>query len=250
MDKNSDNLNAEAVHGAGSVAINRISIKQSRFRIIMGGEEQQVLSASHLDVAIVRTNPGVNKTFYIKQWRPGQEPETPDCMSADGVTPLHGCKAQQADYCATCPQNAWGSRINPLTGAKGKACMDGKRLAIVPASNLSGDMFQLAVPPASLKDYGLFARQLNQLNPPVAYNDVVVRISFDTDVSFPKLKFEPVRYLSDEEAEIIQGRFDDDETRTVCGIGQTEAPTPRTVADGFDITLRRLATPRPPGTAQ
>ena len=146
------NLNAEAAHGAGSVAINRISIKQSRFRIIMGGEEQQVLSASHLDVAIVRTNPGVNKTFYIKQWRPGQEPETPDCMSADGVTPLHGCKAQQADYCATCPQNAWGSRINPLTGAKGKACMDGKRLAIVPASNLSGDMFQLAVPPASLKD--------------------------------------------------------------------------------------------------
>ena len=79
-------INAEAAAGTGGGSnINRISLKQSRFRLIIGGEEAKVLPDLHLDVVIVRGNPGVNKTYYIKQWKPGQEPEAQACMSSDVI---------------------------------------------------------------------------------------------------------------------------------------------------------------------
>ena len=110
-------MNAEAAAGTGGGSnINRISLKQSRFRLIIGGEEAKVLPDLHLDVVIVRGNPGVNKTYYIKQWKPGQEPEAPDCMSSDGIRPSAESTAKQSELCATCPQNEWGSKVNPLTG--------------------------------------------------------------------------------------------------------------------------------------
>ena len=212
-------MNAAAAAGTGGGSnINRISLKQSRFRLIIGGEEAKVLPDLHLDVVIVRGNPGVNKTYYLKPWKPGQEPESPDCMSPDGIRPSAESTAKQSESCATCPQNEWGSKINPLTGKKIKACADGKRIAVLPPGKLDGDMFQITVPPASIGDFGAFLKQLNQISPPVLYNDIVVRISFDTEVSYPKLKFEPVRYLSDEEAAKVQERFESAESKMVCGV--------------------------------
>ena len=218
-------MNAEAAAGTGGGSnINRISLKQSRFRLIIGGEEAKVLPDLHLDVVIVRGNPGVNKTYYIKQWKPGQEPEAPDCMSSDGIRPSPDSTAKQSDLCATCPQNEWGSKINQLTGKKIKACSDGKRIAVLPPGKLDGDMFQMTIPPASIGEFGAFLKQLNQVSPPVLYNDIVVRISFDTEVSYPKLKFEPVRYLTDEEAAKVQKRFESAESKIVCGVEDHATP--------------------------
>ena len=223
-------MNAEAAAGTGGGSnINRISLKQSRFRLIIGGEEAKVLPDLHLDVVIVRGNPGVNKTYYIKQWKPGQEPEAPDCMSSDGITPSAESTAKQSATCATCPQNEWGSKINPLTGKKIKACSDGKRIAVLPPGKLDGDMFQMTIPPASIGDFGACLKQLNQVSPPVLYNDIVVRISFDTEVSYPKLKFEPVRYLTDEEAAKVQERFESAESKMVCGVEDHAAPAQQPV---------------------
>ena len=223
-------MNAEAAAGTGGGSnINRISLKQSRFRLIIGGEEAKVLPDLHLDVVVVRGNPGVNKTFYIKQWKPGQEPEAPDCMSSDGIRPSAESTNKQSESCATCPQNEWGSKINPLTGKKIKACSDGKRIAVLPPGKLDGDMFQMTIPPASIGDFGAFLKQLNQVSPPVLYNDIVVRISFDTEVSYPKLKFEPVRYLTDEEAAKVQERFESAESKLVCGVEDHAAPAQQPV---------------------
>ena len=218
-------MNAAAAAGTGGGSnINRISLKQSRFRLIIGGEEAKVLPDLHLDVVIVRGNPGVNKTYYIKQWKPGQEPEAPDCMSSDGIRPSADSTTKQSESCALCPQNEWGSKVNPLTGKKIKACADGKRIAVLPPGKLDGDMFQITVPPASIGDFGAFLKQLNQVSPPVLYNDIVVRISFDTEVSYPKLKFEPVRYLTDEEAAKVAERFESAESKLVCGVEDHAAP--------------------------
>lgn len=224
-------MNAAAAAGTGGGSnINRISLKQSRFRLIIGGEEAKVLPDLHLDVVIVRGNPGVNKTYYIKQWKPGQEPEAPDCMSSDGIRPSAESTTKQSEACATCPQNEWGSKINPLTGKKIKACADGKRIAVLPPGKLDGDMFQITVPPASIGDFGAFLKQLNQVSPPVLYNDIVVRISFDTEVSYPKLKFEPVRYLTDEEAAKVQERFESSESKLVCGVEDHAPAAPAAAA--------------------
>lgn len=211
--------NLAVAAGTGGAQVNRISLKQSRFRLIVGGVEKP-LAALHLDLVVVLGNPGVNKTFYIKSWAPGQEPESPDCQSSDGIRPSPDVVNKQHATCAGCPQNEWGSKINAVTGGKIKACSDGKRVAVVPAGKLEGDMYQLAIPPASLKDFGAFLKQLNQISPPVAYNDVVIRVSFDTEASYPKLKFEPVRYLSEEESNIVKARADTSEARMVCSIEQ------------------------------
>ena len=145
-------------------------------------------------------------------------------MSSDGIRPSAESTTKQSESCALCPQNEWGSKVNPLTGKKIKACADGKRIAVLPPGKLDGDMFQITVPPASIGDFGAFLKQLNQVSPPVLYNDIVVRISFDTEVSYPKLKFEPVRYLTDEEAAKVAERFESAESKLVCGVEDHAAP--------------------------
>ena len=221
--------NLAVAAGTGGTQVNRISLKSSRFRLIVGGVEK-VLGALHLDLVVVLGNPGVNKTFYIKNWAPGQEPESPDCQSNDGIRPSADVVNKQHATCAGCPQNEWGSKINAVTGGKIKACSDAKRVAVVAAGRLEGDLYQLSIPPASLKDFGALLKQLNQISPPVAYNDVVIRVSFDAEASYPKLKFEPVRYLSEEESGIVKTRSASSEARMVCSIDQFVSDTGTTSA--------------------
>ena len=90
----------------------RISIKGARFRI-KEGDAETVLQETSLDVVIVGANPRLSKTWYSKQWTPDAEPSAPDCYSLDGVRPHPDSADMQNDLCATCPHNAWGSKITP-----------------------------------------------------------------------------------------------------------------------------------------
>lgn len=219
-------MNDIAASGTGGTgtSVNKISLKQSRFRLVVGGEEVKVIADPFLDVIIVRANEGLNKAFYLKAYQPGQDPESPDCYSEDGVRPNPQSKNKQCDTCAACPQNQWGSKINPQTGAKIKACADSKRVAILPPSNTAGDMYQLAIPAASMKDFGALLRLLNTAQTPVPYNAVVTRVEFDTDATYPKLKFSPVRYLTDEQYAAVMERYDSEEALIVCGAGTAGLP--------------------------
>ena len=106
----------------------RISIKASRFRIVEGDTET-VLDSTTLDVVIVGANPRLSKTWYAKAWDKDAEPTGPDCFSLDGIGPDPESTDPQNDMCASCPQNAWGSKVTP-TGQQVKACSDNKRLAV------------------------------------------------------------------------------------------------------------------------
>ena len=90
----------------------RISIKGSRFRIIEGDTET-VLDQTFLDVVVVGANPRLSKQWYAKAWTPDSEPSAPDCFSLDGIGPDPESTSPQNDLCASCPQNAWGSKITP-----------------------------------------------------------------------------------------------------------------------------------------
>lgn len=213
-------LNAGAANGAGGgVSLNKISIKGGKFRLVVGGDEIKVFEKNAIDLVIVRANDSVTKSFYAKPWKPGQEPEAPDCSSDDGVTPRADSKAKQCDSCAACPKNEWGSYINPQTGGKGKACSDSKRIAVcAPNALKEGKLYQLQIPAASLRDFAGFIGKLNSIQPAVPYNAVLTRISFDTDVTYPKLKFEPVGWLTEEMYANVQRRFDDEDTRNHAGV--------------------------------
>lgn len=216
-------MNMAAAHGAGGTAApNRISIKQGKFRLVVNGQETQVLHNPALNVIVLRVNDGVTKTYFAKEYNPNEDAERPDCSSDDGVAPRADSPAPQCANCAQCPQNQFGSKINRHTGAKVKACSDTKRFAIVPESQPGGDPYQVSVPPASLKDFGAYLRQLASLPQAVPYNAVVTEISFDMNADHPKLLFRPVRYLTDAEYATVQARYNDDHVKYVAGMAEAQ----------------------------
>jgi hypothetical protein len=169
----------------GGESFPRISIKGGRFRIVEGGNET-VLDTLALDVIIVGANPNLSKTWYAKAWTPDSEPASPDCFSLTGISPDPSSTSPQNDLCASCPQNAWGSKVTPQ-GQQIKACSDQKRLAVVAADDPTGPVYLLQVTPAALKGLNAYQKELALRG--IAPEITKTRITFDTDASFPKLKF-------------------------------------------------------------
>ena len=163
----------------------RISIKASRFRIVDGGTET-VLQDPTLEVVVVGANPNLSKAWYEAAWNPDAEATAPDCFTLEGTRPDPDSKNPQSDLCASCPQNAWGSRVTD-SGTKLKACSDKKRLAVVAATDPTGPVYLLEVTPAALKGLNQYQRELQMRG--IAPEIVRTVISFDTAASFPKLTF-------------------------------------------------------------
>jgi hypothetical protein len=194
-------------------SIPRISIKGSRFRIVEGDTET-VLDSTTLDVVVVGANPRLSKTWYAKAWTPDSEPQAPDCFSLDGVSPDDASTSPQSDLCASCPHNAWGSKVTP-TGQQIKACSDTKRLAVVASDDASGPIYLLTVTPAALKGLNQYQKELAVRGIPPEI--VKTKISFDTDASFPKLKFGFGGWLDEETQEIVDGLFGSDSVKEITG---------------------------------
>lgn len=213
----------------------RISIKGSRFRIVEGGTET-VIDATSLDVVVVGANPRLSKTWYAKQWTPESEPSSPDCFSLDGVSPDPASESPQNDLCASCPQNAWGSKITPQ-GKQIKACSDQKRLAVVAADDPTGPIYLLQVTPAALQGLGKYQKELSMRGIPAEI--VRTRVSFDTDASFPKLKFDFGGFLDEATQAEVDKLFGSEEVRQITG--ELRASTPPAVPQ---VTHQQVA-PKP-----
>jgi len=207
-------LGAAVTGGISSgVSIPKISLKGSRFRIVEDGTEF-VLPDTTLDVIIVGANPNITKAWYEKKWSPGDEPTAPDCMSSNGITPDSDAKSPQADRCAVCPKNVFGS-AQADNGQKLKACSDMKRLAIVAANDPTGTIYLLSVTPAALKGLNQYHKELSAKGIPAEV--VVTKLSFDTDASFPKLQFRFARFIDAETQEEVDKLFGSDSVREVTG---------------------------------
>jgi hypothetical protein len=84
-------------------------------------------------------------------------------------------------------------------------------LAVLLANDPAGDVLQLTLAATSIfgKEDGdkrplqAYARFLASQNPPVNPEAVVTRMRFDTKAEAPKLFFQPMRWLSDEEYETV-----------------------------------------------
>jgi hypothetical protein len=211
----------------------RISIKGARFRIVEGDTET-VLESTNLDVVVVGANPRLSKTWYAKQWDKDAEPTGPDCFSLDGIGPDPESESPQNDLCASCPQNAWGSKVTP-SGQQIKACSDNKRLAVVSADDASGPVYLLSVTPAALKGLNQYQKELSVRGIPPEI--VKTRVSFDTDASFPKLKFTFGGFLDADVQEVVDGLFGSEQVKEITGetpktpvavpqIARAQAPAP------------------------
>jgi len=185
-----------------------VSIRGSKWRIKYAGNEDPVVNEEgepkpSLEVVMVDASPALSKIFYAANYSEG-DAEAPDCSSVNGVTPDVGVANKQADSCAMCEHNQWGSRITE-SGKKAKTCHDSRRIAVVPLGDLENESYGspmlLRIPAASLGDLKTFDAQLRGKG--ISYRTIGMRLGFDMNASYPKLTFKAVRRLTEDELTIV-----------------------------------------------
>lgn len=220
-----------------------ISIKGKVFHIKRGDEKTLVTKpdsdgepAASLEVIVLKTHPGVAKTYYSKGFSEGSV-EKPDCYSNDGTAPAADAQSPQAKKCAACPHNRWGSKITD-DGKKGKSCADVKRLAVAPAGQINDPML-LRVPAASLKTWDQYVDLLKKRGvPPPA---VVTKVGFDYTVAHPALTFKPIGFIDEAMAVEMKEVLDTDAVQNIIG----GAPSAAEVDNGEAETPKAAAKPAP-----
>jgi|GEM_PF-1827668 len=206
-----------------------ISYRGKVWRIKKGGEEIAYLDrrgnpVPTVDVVLVRSNPRPSKTFYAGKYTEGDN-SPPTCWSSDGLKPDAAVQAKQHHVCATCPRNAWGSRMTEA-GKKGRECSDVRRMAVVFYSELQkkgadAHLFLMRVPPASLnplKDY--VEKALAPAN--VMPHAVVTQMGFDMQASHPKITFRVAEddadnalFLNEQEYELVKQLRESDDVHRI-----------------------------------
>jgi hypothetical protein len=184
----------KALMGGGANG-KRISIKGGVFRMIVGGKEVAQNDDRAMNVIIVRSAEKISRSYYAGTYVEGQN-ASPDCQSADGVTPDAASKNKQSANCANCQQNIKGSGQGDS-----RACRFSQRIAVALENNIDGDVYQLSLPGQSI--FGTdpakmplqqYAKFLGGHGIPVTA--VVTEMRFDTASATPKLTFKAVRPLS------------------------------------------------------
>jgi hypothetical protein len=197
-----------AIAGGGS-SFKRISIRGGVFRMVVGGKEIATKEGRSLDVVVVRAAHKPSRTFYAESYREGEK-LAPSCWSTDGTKPDEGVANKQASTCANCPQNIKGSG-----NGEGRACRFSRRMAVVLADDLQGDIYQFVIPATSIFGAGepnklpfeAYVQLLKAHNIPLGA--AVTEVRFDTQATGQKLLFRAVKPLEEGEHEIIKARGED-----------------------------------------
>lgn len=194
--------------------------------------------ANSIDVVVVYAS-SVKSKLYYKGYNDGAA-DRPLCFSSNGVTPDQRAQQPQAKACAVCPMNQRGSRVDENGQARGTACRDNKRVAIIPLgapgdldtlrNEIYGGPMLLRIPAASLNDFAMFTTKLEHCGLP--YCALGMKISFDPDQAYPKFLFSYVRSLTDEEADIVIGMRSSPQVKRIISedVGNLPA-TPQVVHD-------------------
>jgi hypothetical protein len=238
--------------GLAGRSINRISLRNGKFRFNIKGVEVGVQQGDNLDVVIIAANPAVSRIYYAGAYDAQAEGTRPDCYSRNGETPEADSPNRQADKCALCPQNA----VNSSRSGQGKACAYKKRVIVVDPTNIMGTAFAMDIAAMglfgeddkanrkfNLKSY-IEALKANGFIIPA----VVTRMTFDDEESVPKLLFTPMRALTAEEWAHVEQRAVDPVIKEMLDEVQNEdAQVPK--QQGTTAALPQATAPAPQQTA-
>lgn len=184
-----------------------LRIKGKVFAISRGSGEPVVLMRpgndgprNAVDVVILSSSQYISKMWYENGYEEGST-NPPECFSTNGIVPDASSTKKQNNTCADCQHNKWGSKITPA-GKKAKSCTDSKRIAVAPLGDIRNEAFGgpmlLRVPAASLTDLADYGNSMDARG--YRYYALGTKISFETSEAYPKLNFDPVRALDDQEA--------------------------------------------------
>ena len=200
--------------GTGNT-MRRIKLSNARtFKRVVNGEEIGKAVEKQLDVIIVDWLAEPSRKFYAGAYDKDAKATLPDCWSNLGDKPEAGARNPQSDSCISCPQNIKGSGTN----GKGKACRYERRIAVLVAGDPSGDVYQIAIPSASLFSanngniYGFEGYKKFLLANNEALDTVITSIIYDADADTVKVGFRAKSYLNQEQADLVEAAQDDPAT--------------------------------------
>ena len=194
--------NDEAAAGISTGMPPRVKLSMKQFKLVDAAGEETLFPPSkmiigpdensYLPVVVLRAKKPLQKAWYATAYNPNEDGKQPDCFSTDSERPDPTSLAVQSDLCATCPHNQFGSAVDQSGNAmKGKACADSKILAVfVPGSRkveTDPKVYQFKLPPASLKNFGMYVKQLSSAGIPLGTAQTLV--GFDQAKDNPVLIF-------------------------------------------------------------
>ena len=175
------------------------------FRRIVNGEQIGSAVKGEVDVVIINALPKPSRIFYKDKYDPAKEATLPNCWSNDGDTPEDGVPDPQGFDCNSCPQNIKGSGENGS-----RACRFQRRLAVLVVGDDAGDVYQMNIPAKSLFGKGTgnehpfesYVRYVTANNE--ALDNIVTRVSFNSESTTMELIFSAQRHITDEEYELVK----------------------------------------------
>lgn len=210
----------------------RISIKNGRFTIVRGKDDEQVLESLALNCVLVGIGATDYRAWYAKGYDPKAQATSPDCWSADSVKPDASCVNPQNALCAGCEKDAWGSK-NGTTQAK--ACGTQRRVVLVAEGDEGGDIYTLNLAPQSAKNLGTYIRGVQKRG--YAIESLVTQIKFDPTAQ-GVLVFDATRWLDEAEAATVAPRVMDGDVTDALEVSFS-------AADGFETPLPAKQEPAP-----
>lgn len=228
----------------------RISVKNSRFRLIQNGQEVAVKNEPFLDVIIVAASPAVSRIYYEGKFDPTVK-APPTCFSADGVSPHPESVKKQAANCASCKQNEKGSRIAE-DGSKTRACSFKKRLAVVLPGDPEQRVYQLDAAAMSIFGTGNPTKgefSLQEYGQKLALHSmrasaILTRLSLDLTASVPKLFFSPLDFLTEEQARAIDALAQTPAVKDIVTVDAASLTSePGEAGEGFETPAPTQAAP-------
>jgi hypothetical protein len=211
--KSLQGLNDNLAGGGAGGTNRRISIKGSKFREIVNGEQVNVSKDDSINIVIVDAAP-VSRTYYEGEYD-STKVVPPTCWSKDTQTPAQEVPKdqRQSAKCIDCPMNVKGSGQG-----NSRACRFSQRIAVAIEGKLD-TVYQLQLAATSVfgdaknkkMPMQAYARYLRAHSTPAIA--VVTEMYFDEDSDVPKLFFKPIRPLSEEELEQVVALRDAPETK-------------------------------------
>lgn len=189
----------------GGAKYKYISIKGKMFTLRDGDESTVLMKpgedapASAIEVVLLEVGPSPDRKIHSKVWyATGYEEGSkakPDCYSNDGVAPASDSADKQAEKCALCAKNVWGSGHD----GKGTECSSSKRLVVALPDKLDDPML-LRVPATSLAPLGQYLEWM-QKNGIQDTAHVVTKIGFDYTATQQKLTFKGLGWAPNDPTE-------------------------------------------------
>jgi hypothetical protein len=202
---------------------NKIQVGQDKMFKLPDGSKVPEITVCIVDFAVVHN-------FYENGFDP-KNIVPPGCFAVGfnpkQMAPVPESPNLQAEDCQTCPMNQFGS------DGDGKACKNGRLLAVLPANDAGddvdheADILLLNVSPTALKGFDAFVQSISRTfqTPPVG---VLCKVSFDPNQTYSRLMFsDPTPIQSVGEAFARQAEAKDMLTRLPDFSGWVDPKTAR-----------------------